>query len=266
MPIRTSRTRSVAMTMGTTPTWWANEPYFVSVPVDGTSWNLVLTIPATTLFPAAQVNNMLLWVLVVAFGIVALASTVMFVRGLEDRRRLAQEAHIDVLTGISNRRSLNQSMKAMLSSAVRHDTLLGFLMIDVDNFKAVNDRYGHPVGDEILKGVATRIRSCLRIEDVVARWGGEEFVVLISDTTDEGAVTVAERIRSCIAVAPFVSSSHEVAGTISIGVALSGADGRDGLIERADAALYLAKETGKDRVVSAAARNLTSDEPVAPEP
>jgi two-component system cell cycle response regulator len=189
----------------------------------------------------------------------------MFVRGLEDRRRLAQEADVDVLTGISNRRSLNQSMKAMLSSAVRHDTLLGFLMIDVDNFKAVNDRYGHPVGDEILKGVATRIRSCLRIEDVVARWGGEEFVVLISDTTDEGAVTVAERIRSCIAVAPFVSSSHEVPGTISIGVALSGADGCDRLIERADAALYLAKETGKDRVVSAAARNLTSDEPVAPE-
>lgn len=239
--------------------------YFVSVAVDGTPWHLVLTIPTATLFPAAPVNNMLLWGLLAAFAVVAIALSVLFIRGLEDRRHLALEAHIDALTGISNRRSIDQSLTAMLSSAVRHDTRLGFLMIDVDNFKAINDRYGHPVGDEVLKGVATRIRSCLRVEDVVGRWGGEEFVVLVSSTTGPGAETVAERIRSCIAATPFVSSQHELPATISIGVALNSVDDRDGLIGRADAALYLAKETGRNRVVSAPNLLASTAKPVTPE-
>jgi diguanylate cyclase (GGDEF)-like protein len=238
--------------------------YFVSEVVTGTPWHLVLTIPATTLFTAALQGDALPWIFLVGFGALAVILGALFVRALEQHRRLAAVAHIDVLTGIANRRSTEEALTRMLSSTTRNATDLGLLMIDVDHFKAVNDRYGHPVGDEVLKGVATRIRSCLRLEDVVGRWGGEEFMVLVSTVGPGGAAIAAERIRSCIAATPFVSSDHEVVATISIGVAVSGHDTRAELIARADAALYLAKETGRNQVVHAPALAPSRSDPVSP--
>jgi diguanylate cyclase (GGDEF)-like protein len=123
-------------------------------------------------------------------------------------------------------------------------------MVDSDNLKQVNDQHGHETGNRLLKHVVKSLQAQLRFTDVPARYGGDEFVVMLPDTPARGALEVAERIRHAVAEAPFTTEAGRLPCTVSIGVATYPDDGRtiDALLARADRALYLAKEGGRNKV------------------
>lgn len=157
----------------------------------------------------------------------------------------------DELTKLPNRRYLNQALSLEIAIAHRHGHPLSILMVDIDHFKKLNDRAGHPIGDEALLRVAECLKGSLRESDVVARWGGEEFVVLLPHTAQSEAVEVAEKVRRAVAAIETPWSREQPSGhlTVSVGVAQL-APGEDGaaLVQRADRAVYAAKREGRDRV------------------
>jgi diguanylate cyclase (GGDEF)-like protein len=156
-------------------------------------------------------------------------------------------ASIDFLTGTYNRRHFIDTFRRDFAQSRRYRRSLALMMIDLDHFKSFNDTYGHPMGDRALQTVAQIIQQTVRAEDVVARYGGEEFIVGLPDTDLEGALIVAERIRSAVAEYP-IEDARSV--TVSIGTALcQTTDERIAeLIERADQALYEAKKRGRNQV------------------
>ncbi|MEO1244617.1 MAG: sensor domain-containing diguanylate cyclase [Pseudomonadota bacterium] len=174
-----------------------------------------------------------------------------------NRARLLRSGFTDVLTGWHNRRYLQVRLKEELARAKRDQTELVCLMLDIDHFKRVNDTWGHAAGDAVLSELAQRIESEVRKSDVAARFGGEEFVVLLPDTDTRAAEKLAERIRRAIATAPIgLPDGGEASITTSIGIssATPSADAvelkteGDALLARADVALYRAKSRGRDRV------------------
>lgn len=171
---------------------------------------------------------------------------------LRDRSaEFARMSSTDALTGLYNRRHLEERLREVDSAALRHDRLLSVIMLDIDYFKRVNDTEGHQGGDDVLKEFARRLQIEVRGEDVAGRWGGEEFLVILTDTPIEGAMTLAERIRAAVADEPFTVGDHRIAVTISAGGAAGPPGNTDELIRRADVALYQAKAGGRDRVVAA---------------
>lgn len=160
-------------------------------------------------------------------------------------------AHRDPLTGICNRAAMDQSLQRETALALRQQSNLSLIAIDIDWFKQVNDRYGHSAGDCVLRTVARRIEEELRTSDLLFRYGGEEFVVLLSGTNVAGASVVAERIRQAVATTPCACEGNNIHVTVSQGVAQLTSDSGSHLFERADRALYLAKQQGRDRVVTA---------------
>jgi diguanylate cyclase (GGDEF)-like protein len=163
-----------------------------------------------------------------------------------------QQANMDALTALPNRRYFDQ-LTGVLRLGRRAGDSVGVLMIDIDHFKAINDRHGHTAGDRVIRAVADAIAGSIRAEDTPARYGGEEFAVLLKQATPEPAAEVAERVRS--AVAGLGEAELGIAGSVSVsvGVAVDGHAIRSlsELVERADAALYAAKRRGRDRVVVA---------------
>ena len=176
------------------------------------------------------------------------------------QRRMAEAALREPLTGLYNRRHFQERFAAEVAVAHRHNRPLSLLMIDVDRFKRVNDKHGHLAGDEVLKTVARALQQGIRIEDVLARFGGEEFVVLAREAELSEAKAVAERLRQLVEVAQTRwESGHDVAVgiavTVSIGVAQLGpAETERDLFEAADEAVYQAKKNGRNRIVVAAAQ------------
>lgn len=161
-------------------------------------------------------------------------------------------ATTDELTGLNNRRQLFTLGELELGRARRYGKPFSAVMIDIDHFKSFNDRFGHSVGDEVLRLVAERSRSALRTLDVIGRYGGEEFCVLLPETGLEAAVLVGERLRQSVGGSPLPSQAGELGVTISLGVAeLQTGESLASLLNRADEALYAAKEGGRNRVVSA---------------
>lgn len=159
-------------------------------------------------------------------------------------------ALVDSLTGLGNRAALDSALHRELRLAERQKTALSMLIIDVDHFKKINDLLGHSRGDEILKQVAHLLADSLRDSDLVYRYGGEEFVVLLSNTGPEGAATIAERLRRTVAQV-FADSERPV--TVSMGISSRRPQGEvslHSLFDRADQALYRAKAMGRNRVVS----------------
>lgn len=172
-------------------------------------------------------------------------------------RRVEVLAHTDDLTGTENRRSIT----AVLQGAMASEDELAVCLLDIDRFKDVNDRYGHPVGDEILRGFVQRVEATLRSRDRVergswpgalGRFGGEEFLVVLRGSDAEGGRQAAERMRTIVAGEPFQTGAGPVRVTVSAGVAgwRPGDDEVD-LLRRADRALYRAKAEGRDRVIVA---------------
>lgn len=179
-------------------------------------------------------------------------------RALAASRRIEQAEVLsatDELTGLPNRRAFERALHRELERARRGGTPLAVGLVDVDHFKAFNDRFGHPVGDRVLAQVARRLTSALRETDLVARWGGEEFAVLLTglaDGTHAEALTVLDRARVAVGGRPLALGPGLPCPivTISGGVAVLPADGSDGatLVHKADAALYAAKRAGRNQV------------------
>ncbi len=161
-------------------------------------------------------------------------------------REMHTLAHTDALTGLANRRAAQEVLGREVARADRYDREVGVLMLDLDRFKVLNDSYGHPVGDRVLVALAERLRAHVRASDLVARWGGEEFVVVAPETATAQARKLGEQLRAQVAKDAFLDG-HRV--TISVGVAsFRPGDDVETLVSRADAALYRAKEAGRNRV------------------
>jgi diguanylate cyclase (GGDEF)-like protein len=161
---------------------------------------------------------------------------------------LAHAAAVDPLSGLFNRRYFQHRLAEELERARRHEMPLALAMIDLDSFKAVNDQFGHLVGDAIIRHAAELLRLSVRVFDVCTRFGGDEFAIVMPGSSYEAAINIAERIRERIAAARF-DELNGLQLTASIGVAVaSGQLGMRDLIGRADRALYLAKRTGKNSV------------------
>jgi diguanylate cyclase (GGDEF)-like protein len=166
-----------------------------------------------------------------------------------ENKRLRRLSVTDPLTGAYNREFLAQYLPKATKDCSDRGRPLSVAMIDVDHFKAVNDRFGHDIGDRVLAEVARRLRNATREEDLVVRYGGEEFLVLFPCSEVETAKQVAERMRERLAGQPFVIDDASLQVKVSIGVAqMRTSESSDLLLRRADHAMYRAKENGRDRV------------------
>ena len=177
------------------------------------------------------------------------------VRDVSDRSKLMQEltkaASLDHLTGLANKRVFNEELARQVSTANRYQRSLCLIVCDLDHFKRVNDNYGHSSGDQVLKKVAQAISESIRDVDVAARWGGEEFAILLPETKLDGAVTQAERIKDTIQACTFWFDDTEVRVSASFGVVeMSNKEQNVGdLFDHADKLLYRAKRAGRNCVV-----------------
>ena len=190
------------------------------------------------------------------FNLVAVLSLMVFLTGLYFRlvvisqRKLHQLATTDSLTGLQNRRSAQKQAVRQIDKHQQEVAPLSLLLCDLDYFKQVNDKFGHQLGDEVLKTFSELIASVIRNDDLAARWGGEEFLILLPGTDNMEALKVAERIRHELQGASLSLSGRCVNVTTTIGIAeLLPQDDFDSLLARADEALYRGKASGRNQVV-----------------
>lgn len=173
-------------------------------------------------------------------------------------RQARQLAKTDGLTGIANHRSFQEALDREMARAQRRGSFFSLVLFDIDDFKKINDTYGHLVGDAVLKDLVARVIENIRTVDVFARYGGEEFTLILPETDGNGAEVLAQRIRSAVMDRPFVYAQHTIYYTVSMGVTIfksSASVKKDLLIDQADAAMYAAKRAGKNRIsISAASR------------
>lgn len=180
----------------------------------------------------------------------------------EARRELWEQSTKDALTAVWNRRGIQEYLESLASPETDQQKPLSLIMMDVDFFKRVNDQYGHPAGDAVLQIVARRLSSALRESDEVGRFGGEEFLVVLPETDHEQAMGIAERIRRTIASEPVQTGEGPIHVTASLGVATAvtiKSISTSKLISAADASLYRAKESGRNRVESAEGSNVRNE-------
>ncbi|MBU4637040.1 sensor domain-containing diguanylate cyclase [Pseudomonas chlororaphis] len=164
------------------------------------------------------------------------------------QRKIETQATLDSLTGLHNRRGFDLLAAQAMLEARRESKPLTALLLDLDHFKRLNDTYGHLAGDQVLSGFARHLESCLRKSDIVCRWGGEEFIVLLKDTDSATALKIAEKIRQLIEQQRYTYEGKNMQLTVSIGVTtLQADDTLHSLLSRADHAMYRAKQTGRNR-------------------
>src|SRR5262249_45465183 len=169
-------------------------------------------------------------------------------RIIELQERLRIEAMHDSLTGLLNHGAFLELLDKEIVKAHRQQTSLAVIMADLDHFKAINDRYGHPTGDSVLREAASRLRLSLRASDVIGRYGGEEFIVAVPGCNTADAAALAERFRSSICDEPIEVPSGKIKVTVSLGVAAAAINPAINLVGAADEALYRAKGAGRNRV------------------
>jgi two-component system, cell cycle response regulator len=166
------------------------------------------------------------------------------------QKQLFESALVDGLTATFNRRYFTDRLRTEMRFAERHDKSLALLFVDIDHFKRINDSHGHQGGDYVLAAVAREMIATIRAEDVLSRYGGEEFAIICREIEPEGARALGERLRVAVAGKRFEHDGKPIAVTISVGVAVvRGPKDAQPLIAAADAAMYEAKRTGRDRVV-----------------
>lgn len=195
------------------------------------------------------------WIMKIATPIVGEDGKVLLINGqmidITERKqvelKLKQMAYFDDLTDLPNRKLLDRHIKKALARSKRHQDPLSVMFIDLDDFKLVNDTFGHEVGDSLLKEVVKRMKSCIREEDLIARVGGDEFVVVFEQTSKQEVEHIAKRIVENVG-RPYFICDHETSISLSIGISMYPNDGMDKetLINRADQAMYLAKFSGKN--------------------
>jgi diguanylate cyclase (GGDEF)-like protein len=234
--------------------------FFAAHDVDGTPWRLVTVVPEETLLqPVRGASQWLPWVILVALLGVVGVTYLLGLRLVDSRHRLRQAnarlddiANRDLLTGVATRRRAAEVLAAELERCARAELPLSVLLVDVDHFKRVNDTFGHASGDEVLREVAGRVEAALRDGDHLGRWGGEEFLVVLPETSLAEAEVVGERLREAVAAAPVPlgTGGDEIDVTASVGVATSGRLGPEAVVHTADRALYAAKAAGRNVVVA----------------
>lgn len=158
---------------------------------------------------------------------------------------------VDSLTGLYNRRYFDLYVEKAIPLSELTDAPLFLIMIDIDYFKKINDTYGHHCGDEVLKGLASILRTNLRASDALIRMGGEEFVILLPETILEECKHIAERLHNEVKQTKIIYENKEISLTISVGVAQYNKEPINKFVEKADSALYQAKQTGRNRIVYA---------------
>jgi diguanylate cyclase len=172
----------------------------------------------------------------------------------QELEKSQKEAQTDTLTGLINRRGLNKQFEIERIRTKQNDTVFSIILLDIDHFKLVNDQYGHLVGDSLLRGIAKLLNAHLRQKDIAARFGGEEFLILLPETDIKGAVAVGQKIQKTLAAKEWkIKESGQTMGKISVsmGIALYQAnESEKDLISRADNALYMAKNNGRDLIVT----------------
>jgi len=232
---------------------WEQRPYLFRFrnrrPITGTEPHMYQNI---TFFPLSDSHGVVESVCLLIYDVTDMASSS---RQLE--RSNAQLTHLsqtDGLTGLLNRATWESFLQIEFHRHHRYGSNAALVMLDIDHFKPINDTYGHPVGDEVIRQISSLIKFNLRTPDLAGRYGGEEFAVILPETDREGAECFAERIRSVVEQQTVVSGAVEIQVTLSLGVALVSADqhSADDWLVSADKALYKAKEGGRNQVVVSA--------------
>jgi diguanylate cyclase (GGDEF)-like protein len=177
------------------------------------------------------------------------------VKNLQDQLQqrnaeLDRTSRTDQLTGLFNRRHLDEELMRRNRDSLRHNDPMCLLLLDIDHFKRINDSYGHPIGDLVLHAFAERINAGVRAGDIAGRWGGEEFLIILPRTNLAGALEVAERIRSATEAAPVVAGSQDISISVSGGCGLGPAHSADAVVQLADQCMYRAKAAGRNRIVA----------------
>lgn len=243
------KVESVA-TLGTPAfTVWEQRPYLVRFenyqPITG---NEEFMYQNTTLLPLRSPDNNIKHICLVIYDVTDVATNRHQLQAAN--AQLQQLSSTDRLTGLYNRGHWEESLRAAYARHQRYGNTLSLVMLDIDHFKRVNDTYGHQAGDKVIEQVARLLREHARDSDVVGRYGGEEFGVVLSDTDSTGAHTFAERMRHSVEALEVVYNDQRIRFTISLGVAdlSQPSNGHADLIAWADQALYTSKKTGRNRV------------------
>ena len=232
--------------------WQGVNVVYIQAPLLLDGWSLALLMPLKDvrvhrLFGIGL--TMMFSLLAIGFYVVLHGHEVYELRLGALMLQLRDQAHTDPLTRLANRGWFQESFEREMRKADRLGSSLALTMFDIDHFKAINDRFGHQAGDTVLVTLAERMRALMRDSDLVSRWGGEEFIVLLPDTDLDGACRIAERLRAEIA-AMGIPEVGRVSCSFGVAERRAG-EAMDSLINRADAALYQAKDAGRDRVVRA---------------
>jgi diguanylate cyclase (GGDEF)-like protein len=245
---------------------------YVSVPVPGTSWHLVVAIADDKLFSSINGSTMWLpWSVFVLLSLFGMLAAGLYARSQSTGRRLAavsrelaEVALVDPVTGLLNRRGLETSLVRAVAHTRRAQEPLSALMIDLDHFKQVNDTHGHETGDEVLRVIADSMREVFRDSDILGRWGGDEFLVLLPATDPEGALDVSRRLSEHVTATDMLPHAAGQLVTLCVGAATSTTG--DNLIRQADIALYEAKHARSPEADTATRTTAAQVPPAGEEP
>ena len=228
--------------------------WFTTSPVSGSSLVMVASAPESVLYlPIEGTSAWLPWIVIVALGFGSIYTVRVLFALHRSREDYVLLARVDPLTGVSNRRALSANADRVLWEARTSRGSVAVLMIDLDRFKSINDSLGHEAGDEVLRVVTARIRNALRGDDLLGRWGGEEFVAVLPGASLQQALEIADRVRVSVSDSPItVMAAEPRTVTASVGCAVTTDEDIDQVLRRADGAMYRAKRSG-DTVEAAAA-------------
>ncbi|MEA2632212.1 MAG: hypothetical protein QOE66_2431, partial [Chloroflexota bacterium] len=220
--------------------------WFTTSPVSQSSLVMVASAPESVLYVSVDgAAGWLPWIVIVALGLGSVYTVRVLFALHRSREDYVLLARVDPLTGVSNRRDLSANADRVLSEARSSRESVAVLMIDLDRFKSINDSLGHEAGDEVLRVVTARIRNALRGDDLLGRWGGEEFVAVLPGASLQQALEIADRVRVSVSDSPItVMAAQPRTVTASVGCAVTTDEDIDQVLRRADGAMYRAKRVG----------------------
>lgn len=230
---------------------WEQRPYLfrfgVNRPITSASARMYQNI---TIFPLTNLNGEVDRICMLVYDVTDQALSKLQIEGLNAELRTM--SRVDGLTGLYNRRYWQERFDSNFKLAKRRESPVTAMMLDIDHFKAVNDTFGHQAGDKVIQKLAEVIRENLRETDIAGRYGGEEFAIVLVDTDQSSAKSVAERIRVMASECAVEHEGHTITFTVSVGLAVFSNQHRSAMqwLEMADQALYEAKQSGRNRVIS----------------
>ncbi|MBP7369978.1 MAG: diguanylate cyclase [Arenimonas sp.] len=241
-----------AVLLGFTGVFWVYvvilSNYFLSQSQRFASVSSLLAVAAVLLFVKTFTSPIQMWSFLMTSLLLALLSAIVAYQYDKQNRRLEHLATIDPLTGAYNRRAMETELQRAIESYARKGTQMALIMMDLDNFKLINDQFGHDKGDQLLASFAALVKQNTRKNDRLFRYGGEEFLILVNSGNIEEALALAEKIRQTVEICSSTTMEHI---TVSLGVAsIQDGESLEQWVSRADAAMYRAKQFGKNRVES----------------